>query len=90
MQQLFQQKTGIETAALQRDAVLFNAETNRFCVLNSTSSFIWEKLQAPASVDALTQEVVTSFAGVSVDQARQDVVATIDKLVSFDLAACVG
>jgi hypothetical protein len=43
----FQQGVGIEAAPLQDEIILFHSASNRFCVLNRTSSLIWSQLKEP-------------------------------------------
>ena len=45
----YQQCVGVESAPLRDEVILFHASSNKFCVLNRTSSFIWSELQKPAT-----------------------------------------
>jgi len=90
MTELYQQRPGIETATLQTDAVLFDETTNRFCVLNSTGSFIWSKLETPTSVAGLAHAIVNNFRNVTIDTALKDVESTLEQLESLTLAVPAG
>jgi hypothetical protein len=75
----------VETAPLQQDSILYHPKINRFCILNRTSSFIWNRLQAPISAQQLASEITTSFEGISADAALQDVQQALANLIELDL-----
>jgi len=83
--QLFRRNEAVETAPLQQDAILYHARINRFCILNRTSSFIWNRLQAPISAQQLASEIAASFEGISDAEALQDVQQALSSLVELDL-----
>jgi hypothetical protein len=83
--QLIQRNTAVETAPLQQDSIVFHAGLNRFCILNRTSSFIWNKLQSPVSAEQIAQELSAAFEGVTPSDALRDVNAAIEKLIELDL-----
>ena len=82
---VFQQRAGIEIAPLQGETILFHPESNRFCILNRTSSFIWERLRAPAPTEEIARELAINFDGVSANEALNDVSNTIAELLALDL-----
>ena len=84
--QVFSRNADIELAPLQGKAILFNAQQNKFCVLNKTSAFIWTQLETPASAEDLARGIVDRFDGVSNDDALTDVRQALDEFVSLDLA----
>jgi hypothetical protein len=51
-----------------------NAErrTANFYVLNTTAELLWQRLEAPADVEDLTQQLATHYE-ISADDARRDV-----------------
>lgn len=59
------------------ETVLYNPETNRFCVLNETASFIWETLENPHTERQLCDRLVAEFEGVDLEVAERDVAATL-------------
>jgi len=83
--QLVQQNSSVETAPLQQDSILFHSGQNRFCILNRTSSFIWNKLQSPKTAEQIATELSTMFEGVSASDALRDVNAAIERLIELDL-----
>lgn len=83
--QLLQQNTAVETAPLQQDAILFHPQANRFCVLNRTSSFIWNRLRSPMSPEQIAQDLSANFDGVTPADALKDVQQALSTLMELDL-----
>ena len=82
---LFQQNTAVETAPLQQQAILFHPQSNRFCILNRTSSFIWNRLRSPMSLGQIADERSAAFGGVTREAALKDVTEALGTLVELDL-----
>lgn len=89
MSSRFQQCAGIEAAPLQDEVILFHAPTNKFCVLNRTSSFIWSQLQQPRTKEQLASQVGSSFSGVTETQANADVDSTLQEMIALGLVVTV-
>ena len=85
----YQQSPGIEFAPLQDEVILFHSPSNKFCVLNRTSSFIWSELKQPASCEELAQRLGESFGGVEIQQAMSDVDTTLQEMLSLGLIVSV-
>jgi hypothetical protein len=47
--------------------------------LNPVGAFVWDRLETPATLDALAEAVAASF-DVAADEARNDVAAFLDQL----------
>jgi len=90
MESLFRQNTADETAPLNQEAVLFHPESNRFCILNRTSAFIWNRLSTPASAEQIATDMSASFAEVTKEGALQDVEQALAELVALDLVCNVA
>jgi hypothetical protein len=82
---LFKRKVDVETAPLQEESIVFHPGQNRFCMLNRTSSFIWHRLESPASATQIASELSASFAGISAADALNDVQQALSTLLSLDL-----
>ncbi|HYH07651.1 MAG TPA: PqqD family protein [Thermoanaerobaculia bacterium] len=82
---LFKRKIDVETAPLQNDSIVFHPGQNRFCILNRTSSFIWQRLESPATPAMIATELSSSFAGITPADALQDVQQALSTLLSLDL-----
>lgn len=85
MQARFQQSLGIEFAPLQDEVILFHSPSNKFCVLNRTSSFIWSELAQPASCEDIALRLGTSFNGVDPQQAVSDVSDALNQMLVLGL-----
>jgi len=85
----YQQSPGIEFAPLQDEVILFHSPSNKFCVLNRTSSFIWSELKQPASCEEIAGRLGASFSGVGIDRALSDVDATLHEMLALGLIVSV-
>jgi hypothetical protein len=85
----YQQSPGIEFAPLQDEVILFHAPSNKFCVLNRTSSFIWSELKQPANSEEIAQRLGASFSGVDLPQAMSDVESSLQEMLGLGLIVSV-
>jgi len=85
----FQQSAGIESAPLRDEVILFHSSSNKFCVLNHTSSFIWSELKQPSTGMEIAERLGASFDGVDLDQARADVDSALDEMLALGLVVRV-
>jgi hypothetical protein len=85
--QVFKRVPSVEVAPLKDESVLFNPDTNRFCLLNKTMAFIWERLESAASAEDISTALAGSFAGISRTQAQADVTTALSQLVELGLAS---
>jgi len=85
----YQQSPGIEFAPLQDEVILFHSVSNKFCVLNRTSSFIWSELKQPVNCEELAQRLGESFSGVAIEQAMSDVDTTLHEMLALGLIVSV-
>jgi hypothetical protein len=85
----YQQCVGVESAPLRDEVILFHSSSNKFCVLNRTSSFIWSELQKPVTGTELVERLGVSFGGVDLDQARSDVDSTLNDMLTLGLVVRV-
>ena len=77
--------SAVEAAPMQGETILFNAETNTFCVLNPAAAVVWNSLETPQGADTLAERVVQSFRGVSGEQARTDVDHALQEFAALSL-----
>jgi len=82
---LFRRNPAIEEAPLQAELMLFNPETSKFYVLNSTMAFAWRQLESATSLQQIAAGVSETFGGVSPDSASADLHSAIDQLVALGL-----
>jgi coenzyme PQQ synthesis protein D (PqqD) len=65
---------------MQDETILFDPATKRFCLLNGTAAFLWERLQQPCSVEQVSQDLCQSFDGADSGTVRLDVQAALEQL----------
>jgi hypothetical protein len=87
---LFQQSAGIEFVPLQDEVILFHSPSNKFCVLNRTSSFIWSQLKQPVTGQEIAQRLDGAFTEVDPDQARSDIDAALKEMLGLGLIVGVN
>jgi hypothetical protein len=85
----YQQSAGVEFAPLRDEVILFHASSNKFCVLNRTSCFIWSELKEPATGAEIAERMGASFGGVDLDRARADVDSALDEMLKLGLVVRV-
>ena len=76
----------VETAPMSGETVLYNPDTNRFCVLNETATFIWERLEQPQTQSQLCSQLLAHFDGVDPVVAESDVAATLSDFTDMAIA----
>ena len=83
MQSRFRQNPSVEAAPMHEETVLFDPSGNRFCLLNSTAAFLWERLKTPSTTEQLTAALCTSFDGVDPATAAQDVQQALTQFAEY-------
>lgn len=77
------QAPNIEVAPMHGETVLFNPDTNKFCLLNRTAAFVWTMLAKPASADAMAREICDKYDGADPSAVRKDVEAVLTHMQSM-------
>lgn len=85
----FQQSAGIESAPLRDEVILFHSSSNKFCVLNRTSSFIWSELAQPLTGTDIVERLGANFQGMDPERARADVDTALDDMLALGLVVRV-
>ena len=85
MDKKYQRNPQIEVAPLKDELLLFNAATNKFFVMNVTAAFLWERLAESAGEEALVGAIRSTFAGISGEQAVEDVKDTVKMMIDLGL-----
>ena len=75
----------VEAAPMQGETILFNSQTNTFCVLNASAAVVWNEIETPKGVDALAARISEVFDGVTVEQAQRDVENALKEFASLSL-----
>lgn len=73
----------VDLAPMKNESVLFQPQTNKFCLLNATAAFLWNQLEQPCTVSELAQKLCDHFDGVSLTEAIRDVEQTVNELLSL-------
>ena len=86
----FQQTAGIESAPLQDEVILFHSPSNKFCVLNRTSSFIWSQLKDPVTSEEIVHRLEGAFSEVDHGQALSDIDIALKEMLDLGLIVSVN
>lgn len=62
------------------ETILFNPESNKFCVLNQTAAFVWSKLEKPSTANALVDELCKSFESAAAGDVAKDVTKVLEEM----------
>ena len=85
MSTAYRRNPSIEASPMQGESLLFDPATNRFCLLNGTAAFVWDRLEQPATAEQLAAEVSRHFAGPGPAQVEQDVRAALQRFTDLAL-----
>src|SRR5262245_11003870 len=86
----FHRNARVELAPLEDESILFDPPSNKFVILNTTSSFLWERLAESSTAADLAQAVCDRFEGVAFGDALHDVGEILKDLVSRELVVEVS
>ena len=90
MEKTFEQNQEVEASPLNEEAILFDPTSSNFFMLNSTSTFIWEQLSTPVTIERIATAIAERFADVTPEKAIVDARDTVEKFVSMDLVVATG
>ena len=76
--------SAVDVAPMKNECVLFQPQTNQFCLLNVTATFIWNQLERPNTVSELGQTLCDHYEGVSFTDAVLDAEHTVSNLLSLN------
>ena len=85
----FQRVSIVEAAPLQEELMLFHPQTNKFCVLNHTTSFIWACLANPSTVGQLAEALCGNFEGATLAATLRDVQEILKEMLSLEIVVSV-
>lgn len=81
----YSRRTGVESAPMQEETVIYNAANGKFCMLNETAAFIWDQLDEPRTAEEISTRLCDSFDGVDFTHAERDVRKALDQLVEQEM-----
>jgi PqqD family protein of HPr-rel-A system len=87
MSTAYRRNPAIEASPMQGEALLFDPATNRFCLLNGTAAFVWDRLQEPATAEQLAAQVSEHFEAPESARVEQDVRAALQRFTELALVA---
>ena len=74
-------------APLEGETILLDPQDNKFCLLNQTAAFLWNRLEEPVTEDQLAEQILSKFEGVTQDDALRDVREMLVQLTAMNLVA---
>lgn len=80
----FTQAPNIEVAPMHGETVLFNPDTNKFCLLNRTAALVWGMLAKPVSADSMAREICNHYDGADPSAVRKDVEEVLTRMQSLN------
>jgi hypothetical protein len=83
----YRRNPAIEAAPLQGESILFDPASNRFCLLNGTAAFVWDRLVKPATVEEISIELCQHFAAPEPARVEEDVRAALQQFAALSLVA---
>ena len=89
MSTTYRRNPRVEASALKAESLLFDPETNKFCLLNETAALVWEQLEQPTTAEQLVVIVCEHFGGVERSQVETDVGLLLHRLDGLALIAAV-
>jgi hypothetical protein len=74
----------VDFAPMKNESVLFQPQTNQFCLLNVTATLLWNQLDRPCTVSELAQTLCDHFDGINFTEAIRDVEQSVNELLSLN------
>lgn len=75
----------IEEAPLQNELMLFDPESSKFFVLNSTMAYLWRTADGAKSLSEIATDMSASFQDADPDVVRKDLITAADELLGMGL-----
>lgn len=73
----------VDFVPMKNESVLFEPQTNQFCLLNATAAFVWKELEHPRTVSDHASALCDHFDSIRLEDAISDVEQTINELLSL-------
>ena len=75
----------IEEAPLQNELMLFDPESSKFFVLNSTMAYLWRNADGTKSLNQITLAMIEAFRGADPAAVASDLARAADELFGMGL-----
>lgn len=85
----FRQRSGLSVRLVDGEVVILDREAQRIHQLNSTASFVWNRLDGRCDLAAVARELSLSF-DVTEDVASRDVARIVEELRDLELVEPVA
>lgn len=79
----YQRSAVIENAPMNDETLLFHPGAVKFCALNPSAAFLWERLQVPRAIDDLASDLSAAYGVLASAELQYDLRSVVDQLVSF-------
>jgi hypothetical protein len=86
----YQRSSTIECAPMRDEMILYDPTTVRFCALNPTAAFLWERLEAPRSTGELLSDLTDAYRVDDPATAEQEVQSLLTELVGLSFVVSNG
>src|SRR5215469_2733647 len=73
----------VDFVPMKNESVLFQPQTNQFCLLNATAAFVWKELEHQRTISDHASALCDHFDGISLANAISDVEKTLNELLSL-------
>jgi hypothetical protein len=86
----YQRSSTIECAPMRDEMILYDPTTVRFCALNPTAAFLWERLEAPRSTGELLSDLTDAYRVDDPATAEQELQSLLTELVGLSFVVSNG
>jgi len=76
----YQRRNEIESAEMAEEVLLYDPASVKFCALNSTAAFVWQRLQGSRSLESLLSDVAHGYSVPDDGDVKRDLVTILDEL----------
>ncbi len=83
----YQRNASVESAPLSDETLLYEPKSVKFCALNESGAYLWERLATPRSVSDLLDDLGTHYRVENRAQAQQEVQGFLDEFVRLSFVA---
>jgi Coenzyme PQQ synthesis protein D (PqqD) len=86
----YQRNSTVECAPMRDEMVLYDPATVRFCALNPTAAFLWERLDAPRSAGELLTDLSEAYRIDDRSRAEQELQSLLTELEALAFVVSAG
>jgi coenzyme PQQ synthesis protein D (PqqD) len=75
---------------MQEETILYDPENKKFCLLNATAAFLWDRLAEPVTAEQLREALCGQFPGVDRAVAERDVRTVLEEFRTLAVVETVA